>query len=373
MAAGSHVQLTNLQFASNIRHPSERRPAMREDAVMEFEAKLRGQVIRPGDAAYDETRKVYNGMHDRRPSLIVLATGVADVIATVRFAREHEVVLAVRGGGHSAPGFGTCEGGLVLDLRRMRGIRVDPEERTARVEGGCTLGDVNHATYAFGLAAPFGIASTTGVAGLTLGGGMGYLTRRCGLSCDNLLSADVVTADGAFVTCSVDHEEDLFWALRGGGGNFGVVTSFEFRLHPVADIVGGPIFFPLDGEVVSAYRDFIVDAPEELGALFAFTMAAPLPFVPEKWHGILRATLSAHRQPPSIGLLLGFDDLRASAAVKVTVEQPNQTIRGRMVFRVQPEICRHVIDVPILVEVARREAIPPSGDTLESAAGGGVA
>lgn len=258
---------------------------MREIQAQELEKRLRGEIVRPGDPAYDETRKVYNGMHDRRPALIVLAAGVADIIDTVRFAREHDLPLAVRGGGHSAPGFGTCEGGLVLDLRRMRGIRVDPGLRTVRAEGGCTLGDVNHATYAFGLATPFGIASTTGIAGLTLGGGIGYLTRRCGLSCDNLLSADVVTAEGAFVTCSAEREEDLFWAIRGGGGNFGVVTSFEFRLHPVADILGGPIFFPLDGAVVSAYRDFILDAPEELGALFAFTMAAPLPFLPEKWHG----------------------------------------------------------------------------------------
>lgn len=258
---------------------------MSEVRAQELESRLRGEIVRPEDPTYDEMRRVYNGMHDRRPALIVLAAGVADVIAGVRFAREHDLVLAVRGGGHSAPGFGTCDAGLVLDLRRMRGIRVDPEERTVRAEGGCTLGDVNHATYAFGLATPFGIASTTGIAGLTLGGGMGYLTRRCGLSCDNLLSADVVTADGTFVTCTADREADLFWALRGGGGNFGVVTSFEFRLHPIADIFGGPIFFPLDGDVVSAYRDFIVGAPEELGALFAFTMAAPLPFVPEKWHG----------------------------------------------------------------------------------------
>jgi FAD/FMN-containing dehydrogenase len=251
----------------------------------ELEQRLRGEIVKPGDPTYDEIRKIYNGMHDPRPALIVLAAGVADVIAAVRFARENDLMLAVRGGGHSAPGFGTCEGGLVLDLRRMKGIRVDPERRTVRAEGGCTLGDVDHATYAFGLATPFGIASTTGIAGLTLGGGIGYLTRRCGLSCDNLLSADVVTADGAYNTCSGEREEDLFWAIRGGGGNFGVVTSFEFRLHPVADILGGPIFFPLDGDVVRSYRDFILDAPEELGALFAFTMAAPLPFLPEKWHG----------------------------------------------------------------------------------------
>lgn len=258
---------------------------MRDNSIREFKEKLRGELIQPGDASYDETRKVYNGMHDRRPALIVLAAGVADAVAAVRFAREHELLLAVRGGGHSAPGFGSCDDGLVLDLRRMKGIRVSPERRTVRAEGGCTLGDLNHATYAFGLAAATGIASTTGLAGLTLGGGMGYLTRRCGLACDNLLSADVVTADGTLITCSAERDADLFWAIRGGGGNFGVVTSFKFRLHPVADIYGGPTFFPLDGNVLSSYRDFILDAPEELGALFAFTMAPPLPFLPEAWHG----------------------------------------------------------------------------------------
>jgi FAD/FMN-containing dehydrogenase len=258
---------------------------MSEVRAEELENGLRGEIVRPGDPTYDEMRRVYNGMHDRRPALIVLAADAADVIAAVRFARQHDLALAVRGGGHSGPGFGTCDGGLVLDLRRMKGIRVDPEGRTVRAEAGCTFGDLDHATYAFGLATPSGVVSTTGIAGLTLGGGMGYLSRRCGLTCDNLLSADVVTADGAFIACSDEREPDLFWALRGGGGNFGVVTSFEFRLHPVADIFGGPIFFPLDGNILGEYRDFILDAPEELGALFAFTMAPPLPFLPEKWHG----------------------------------------------------------------------------------------
>jgi FAD/FMN-containing dehydrogenase len=206
-------------------------------------------------------------------------------MTVVKFAHEHDLLLAVRGGGHSAPGFGVCDGGLVLDLRRMRGIRVDPERRTVRAEGGCTLGDLNHATYAFGLATPGGIVSTTGIGGLTLGGGLGYLTRRFGLTCDNLLSADVVLADGSFVTCSEEQEQDLFWALRGGGGNFGVVTSFEFRLHEVADIYGGPIFFAPDAEVLRRYRDFILNAPEDLGAIFGLTLAAPLPFLPPEWHG----------------------------------------------------------------------------------------
>jgi FAD/FMN-containing dehydrogenase len=258
---------------------------MNKDSIRQFKEKIHGEVLQSGDASYDEMRQVYNAMHDRRPALIVLASGVADVMTAIGFAREHDLVLAVRGGGHSAPGFGTCDDGLVIDLRRMRSVRVDPERRTVRADGGCTLGDLCHATYAFGLATPVGIASTTGIAGLTLGGGMGYLMRRYGLTCDNLISADVVKADGSFTTCSAERDPDLFWALRGGGGNFGVVTSFEFLAHPVADIFGGPTFFPLDGNVLSEFRDFIAEAPPEFGALFGFTQASPLPFISEKWHG----------------------------------------------------------------------------------------
>ena len=255
------------------------------DAVAGLQRALRGGLIQPDDAGYDEVRKVNNGMHDRRPALVVQAASVADVMTVVRFAAERDLLLAVRGGGHSVVGFGTCDGGVVLDLGRMRGIRVDPERRTVRAEGGCTWGDLDHATHAFGLATTGGIVSTTGIGGLTLGGGMGHLERRCGLSCDNLLSADVVTADGSFVTCSADRESDLFWAIRGGGGNFGVITSFEFRLHDVGEIFGGPTFYRIEGDVLRRYRDFILAAPEELGALFAFTKAPPLPFLPEDWHG----------------------------------------------------------------------------------------
>jgi FAD/FMN-containing dehydrogenase len=226
----------------------------------DLKTRLRGELVRPEDATYDAARRVYNAMHDRRPALVVRAAGVADVITAVNFAREHGLEMAVRGGGHSVPGFGTCDDGLVLDLKRMKGIRVDPERRTVRAEGGCTWGDMNHATYAFGMATPGGVVSTTGIGGLTLGGGVGYRTRRGGLSCDNLISADVVLADGSFVTCSESREGDLFWAIRGGGGNFRVVTSFEFRLHPVADIYGGPIFFSLEAEVLSAYREFMPEA-----------------------------------------------------------------------------------------------------------------
>jgi hypothetical protein len=207
------------------------------------------------------------------------------VIAAVNLAREHRLPLAVRGGGHGIAGFGTCDDGLVLDLGGLRGIRVDPRRRSARAEPGCTWADLNHATYAFGLATTGGIVSTTGIAGLTLGGGLGHLARSCGLSCDNLLAADVVTADGRLRTCDQDRNPDLWWALRGGGGNFGVVTSFRYRLHPVADVLGGPTFLPLDGEVLRGYRELVADAPEALGAVAAITLAPPAPFLERRWHG----------------------------------------------------------------------------------------
>ncbi|MDI5983404.1 FAD-binding oxidoreductase [Halomonas sp. M4R5S39] len=269
------------------RHASERSAArtLSADELRPLGERLHGALIQPDDARYDEARRVYNALHDRRPALIVQAAGVADVMTAVTFAREHELPLAVRGGGHSVPGFGTCDGGLVLSLERMRGLRVDPERRRVRAEGGCTWADLNHATTAFGMATTGGIVSSTGIAGLTLGGGLGYLARSCGLTCDNLLSADVVTAEGRFLTCREGHHEDLLWALRGGGGNFGVVTSFEYRLHDVADILGGPTFYPLEAAVIRGYRALIAEAPEALGAVLGITLAPPLPFVPEQWHG----------------------------------------------------------------------------------------
>jgi FAD binding domain/Berberine and berberine like len=258
---------------------------MERQATIEEAGGFRGQVVRPGDPGYEAARRVYNGLVDRHPAMVVRAAGVADVIAAVNLAREHRLPLAVRGGGHGIAGFGTCDDGLVLDLGGMRGIRVDPERRTVRAEPGCTWADLNHATHAFGLATTGGIVSTTGIAGLTLGGGVGHLARSCGLSCDNLLAADLVTADGRLLTCGEDRNQDLFWALRGGGGNFGVVTSFEYRLHPVADILGGPTFLPLDGEVLRGYRELVADAPEELGAVLAITLAPPAPFLDRRWHG----------------------------------------------------------------------------------------
>jgi FAD/FMN-containing dehydrogenase len=261
--------------------------ALPETTVEALREGLRGELIGPDDVAYEEARRVYNGMIDRRPTAIVRCADVADVIAAVGLARDQGLDLAVRGGSHSVPGFGTNDGGVVCDLSGMRGIRVDLDSGTARAEGGCTWGDLDHATQAFGLATTGGIISTTGIAGLTLGGGIGHLARSCGLSCDNLLSADVVTADGRLVTASEDANDDLFWALKGGGGNFGVATSLEYRLYPVGEIYGGPIFYPVEcvGDVMRFYREFIAEAPRELGAFFAFQVAPPLPFIPEDRHG----------------------------------------------------------------------------------------
>ena len=248
---------------------------------------VRGEVITPEDTQYDQARKVYNAMIDRRPSAIVRPANAGDVMTAVRFAGDNDLPVAVRGGSHSVPGFGTCDGGLVVDLSSRRGVRVDPLAHTARAEGGATWGDFNAATYPFGLATTGGIISTTGVGGLTLGGGIGYLARGFGLSCDNLLSADVVAGDGSFHVASEKDDAELYWALRGGGGNFGVVTSFEFRLHPVKDIYGGPMFFELEhaAELLRYFRELIVDAPGQLGGFPAFQIAPPLPFIPEGRHG----------------------------------------------------------------------------------------
>lgn len=246
-------------------------------------ASVSGRVVAPDDADYDEARRVYNFMIDRRPAAVVSCANSDDVAAVVRFAAETGTEIAVRGGGHSVPGFGTGDGAIVADLSGLSSVRVDAEGRTARVGGGITWGGFNAVTSGFGLATTGGIISTTGVGGLTLGGGIGYLARACGLSCDNLVSAQVVTADGRTVTASETELPDLFWALRGGGGNFGVVTEFTFRLHPVSEIYGGPMFFELsDGPALLAYfDDFIKTAPREYGGFPAFQIAPPLPFVPE--------------------------------------------------------------------------------------------
>ncbi len=256
-------------------------------AIQTFRSALRGSLIGPGDAAYEAARRVYNAMIDRRPRLIARCADVADVIQCVNFAREEGLPPAIRGGSHSVPGFGTWDNALVIDLGGMKGIQVDPARRVASVQAGCTWGDFDHATHAFGLATPGGLISTTGVAGLTLGGGFGHLTRRYGLVCDNLISADVVTADGRFVRASEKENADLFWAIRGGGGNFGVVTSFEFRLYPVSTVYVEPILYPVEKgpEVLKFFGDFIAEAPRELSSFFAYLIVPPAPPFPEALHG----------------------------------------------------------------------------------------
>ena len=256
---------------------------------------IRGTVTGPSDPDYDTARTVRNGMIDRRPAVVVRAANAGDVMTAVRAAADNGLSVAVRGGAHSVPGFGTADGAVVVDMSAMRDVRVDPATRTARVGGGATWGDLNAATYPFGLATTGGIISTTGVGGLTLGGGIGYLARGLGLSLDNLVAADVVTADGTFHLASEKDDADLFWAISGGGGNFGVVTSFEFRLSPVTDVYGGPMFFELDraGDLFRLYRELIADAPEQFGGFPAYQIAPPLPFIPEERHGKTHALFVA--------------------------------------------------------------------------------
>lgn len=249
-----------------------------------LKASIRGELIQPDDDGYDAARKVYNGMIDRHPALIVCCADVADVIAAVNFGREHDLLVSIRGGGHNAGGLGVCDDGLVIDLSLMRYVHVDPVARTVRVGGGCTWGDVDHATHAFSLAVPSGIISTTGVGGLTLGGGIGYLTRKYGLSIDNLLAADIVLADGRCVTADESRNADLFWALRGGGGNFGVVTSFLFQAHPVHTLYAGPMLWKMEQapELMRWYQEFIKEAPDDMNGFFAFLIVPPGPPFPEQ-------------------------------------------------------------------------------------------
>jgi FAD/FMN-containing dehydrogenase len=251
-----------------------------------FRTSLCGELISPADEGYEQARKVHNAMIDKRPMLVARCMDVADVIACVGFAADHGLPLAIRGGGHNGAGLGTVDDGLVADLGKMRSVHVDPKRRTARVEGGCVLGDVDHATHVFGMATPFGINSSTGVGGLTLGGGIGHLTRKYGLSIDNLISADVVLADGRLVTASADEHPDLFWALRGGGGNFGVVTSFLFQLHPVNIVYAGPMFWPLEQAEAAMHLwwETIQSASEDLSGFFNYHIIPPGPPFPEQYH-----------------------------------------------------------------------------------------
>jgi len=259
---------------------------MQQEAVTQLKSGLRGEVIEPGDSRYEEARKVYNAMISRKPRLIARCADVADVITCIRFGRQHGLKVSIRGGGHNAGGLGICDDGLVIDLSLIKYVHVDPAAKTVRAGGGCTWGDVDHAAHAFGLAVPSGIISTTGVGGLTLGGGLGYLTRQFGLTIDNLLAADVVLADGRSVVASAEENADLFWAIRGGGGNFGVVTSFLFKANPVKMVCAGPMLWEMDqaADIMKWYREFIVRAPEELNGFFAFmTVPHGHPF-PEALH-----------------------------------------------------------------------------------------
>ena len=286
-------------------------------------AGFEGQLIGPDDAGYDEARKVYNAMIDKRPALIAQCAGPEDVAKAVAFARDHDLLVAVRGGGHNGAGLGTCDDGVVIDLSQLNDIEVDPEARTVRVGGGATWGEVDAATNEHGLATPSGIISTTGVGGLTLGGGLGHLTRKCGLTIDNLLGAEIVLASGERVRASADENPDLHWAIRGGGGNFGVVTEFTFRLHEVDTVIAGPTFWALEdgAEVLSAYRDFIADAPRELNGFFLYGSVPPGPPFPEELH--LRQVSGI------VWCYVGDDEDEAAKAMAPLLEQvPEPLLHG---------------------------------------------
>jgi hypothetical protein len=260
-----------------------------ESGLRELEESFRGQLVRPADPTYDLHRRIWNGSIDRFPALIARCAGVADVIAAVRFARTTDLPVAVRGGGHSFPGQSVCDGGIVIDLGPMKGVRVDPQARTARAQAGVLLGELDRETQAFGLAVPAGIVTHTGLAGLTLGGGIGWLMRKYGLTIDQLLSVDLITADGEFLKASETENPDLFWGVRGAGGNFGIVTEFEFRLNPLGPIVmAGPVFWAMEDspEVLRFYRDWITAAPDELTTVVVYRRMPPLPDIPTELHGV---------------------------------------------------------------------------------------
>src|SRR5690606_33161997 len=296
--------------------------------IQAFSETFRGALIQPHDPGYDEARSVYNGMIDKRPQLIARCTDVADVISAVNLARDHGALLAVRSGGHNGAGFASCDDGVVIDLSGLKGVRVDPGARTVRVAPGCTQGEVDHATHPFGLAVPAGIVSTTGIAGLTLGGGHGYLSRAYGLTIDNLLEADVVLADGRQVTASERENSDLFWALRGGGGNFGVVTSFLYRAHPVSTVYAGPIFWDIAHaqRIMQFYREFLPQAPEALCPFLGLKRApSTAPFPQELWGKRICALISCFNGSAAEGE-------RAMKPVRDALPAPLLDAMGEMPF-----------------------------------------
>jgi len=270
------------------------RESLDEAAVEAFRGDLRGELLRPGDAGYDDARQVFNRMIDKRPALIARCSGTADVVKAVKFARVHDLLVAVRGGGHNVTGAAVCDGGIVIDLSQMKGLQIDPVARVARAEAGLTWGELNTDLQLFDLGATGGYISTTGVSGLTLGGGLGWLVRKHGLACDNLLSADVVTADGRLLKASRNEHDDLFWGLRGGGGNLGIVTSLEFQVHPVGLVLAGLLLHPIErtDEVLRFFRDYVATAPDELTSGVILLTAPEAPFVPETLRGSPVAAIS---------------------------------------------------------------------------------
>ncbi|MDT8449369.1 MAG: FAD-binding oxidoreductase [Wenzhouxiangellaceae bacterium] len=278
---------------------------MTDHHLKELSERLRGPVVVPGDENYDEVRALYNGMIDKRPRLIARCLNTADVVTAVRTGRESGLPIAVRGGGHNGPGLGSCDDGLLVDLSCMKGVHVNPATRTVRAQPGCTQGDVDHATHAFGLAVPAGIVSTTGIAGLTLGGGHGYLTRRHGLTIDNLLEVEMVLVDGRIVTANSEINDDLFWAVRGGGGNFGIVTSFLYRAHPVHTVYAGPIFWDIEhaGQIMAWYREFLGEAPRELYPFFGIKRVPSVEGFPkELWNRRVCALISCYNGSEADGI-----------------------------------------------------------------------
>jgi hypothetical protein len=309
---------------------------LEEATVRAFRAGFRGPLLSPGDGAYDETRKVWNGMIDRRPALIARCSGVADVVAAVSFARAHGLLVSVRGGGHNTPGVAVCEGGLMIDLAGMKSVRVDPAGQTARAEGGTTWGDFDRESQLFGLATTGGAISHTGIGGLTLGGGLGWLAGKYGLACDNLLSVDLVTAEGRILKASADENAELFWGLRGGGGNFGIVTSFEYRLHAVGRLLAGPVLYPFAKakEALALYRDFATSIPDELNTVAALMNSPdgdPLAAVVVCYNGSVEAGERVLRPLRTFGPPLA-DEVAPMPYCKVQTLFDEAFIRGRRYY-----------------------------------------
>jgi FAD/FMN-containing dehydrogenase len=329
--------------------------------VETFKTSLRGELLRPGDTDYDEARKVWNGMIDKRPGLIARCTGVADVISAVDFARTHQLLVSVRGGGHNIPGNAVCNGGLMIDLACMRSVRVDPVRRTARAEGGVTWGEFDHETQAFGLATTGGSVSDTGIAGLSLGGGLGWLAGKCGLSCDNLLSADVVTAGGKVLVASANEHADLFWGLRGGGGNFGIVTSFEYQLHPVGPVLAGMVLHPFAKakEALAYYRDFAKAIPDEvntMGGLLTSPDGDLMAVIAVCYNGSLDAGERVLRPLREFGPPVA-DQIRPMAYREVQTQLDAAAVRGRRYY-IKSSFMRSISDDAIDALIDRFANVP---------------